>query len=106
MASIKLDDLSLSELKTLEKDVARAIADFSGRKKAAALSALEEHAKSLGFSLAELTGKKRRKTRAGTGGAKYRHLENAELTWSGIGRKPAWFKAALASGATPESMAI
>lgn len=106
MASIKLDELSLSELKTLEKDVAKAIADFSGRKKAAALRVLDEHAKALGFSLAELTGKKHRKTRVGTGEAKYRHPENAEITWSGLGRKPAWFKAALASGKTPDSMAV
>jgi hypothetical protein len=41
MASINRDYLSLAELTSLEKDVAKAIAGFSGRKKAVALSALE-----------------------------------------------------------------
>jgi hypothetical protein len=33
MVTIDLQDLSLAELKSLEKDVAKAIADFSNRKK-------------------------------------------------------------------------
>lgn len=49
-----------------KKDVAKAIAAYSDRKRTEALSALEEHAKALGFSLAELTGKKVRKTRSGS----------------------------------------
>lgn len=106
MAAIDLDKLSLSELKSLQKDVARAIADFGNRKKMEALSALEEHAKALGFSLAELTGVKTRKARAGSGAAKYRHPENPEVTWSGLGRKPGWFTAAIEAGKAPESMAI
>jgi DNA-binding protein H-NS len=37
---------------------------------------------------------------------KYRHPENPELTWSGRGRKPKWFVAALEQGKTPEEMLI
>ena len=81
MAMVDLDKLSLAELRSLEKDVAKAIAAFSDRKKTEALSALEEHAKALGFSLAELTGKKVRKTRSGSGEAKYGHPEDPEVTW-------------------------
>ena len=69
MAAIDLEKLSLPELKSLQKDIAKAIADFGNRKKVEALSALEEHAKALGFSLAELTGMKARKARAGSGAA-------------------------------------
>lgn len=106
MAAIDLDKLSLTELKSLQKDIAKAIADFGSRKKVEALSALEEHAKALGFSLAELTGVKTRKTRAGAGQPKYRHPDNPDVTWSGQGRKPAWFAAAIAAGKAPESMAV
>jgi DNA-binding protein H-NS len=106
MPTIDLDRLSLAELRSLEKDVSKAISVFGDRKKAEAMTALEEHARALGFSLAELTGKKTRKTRAGSGVAKYRHPENADITWSGLGRKPAWFSAAIGSGKAPESMAI
>jgi DNA-binding protein H-NS len=70
------------------------------------MSALEEHAKALGFSLAELTGKKVRKSRAGTGQAKYRHPEVPDVTWSGLGRRPAWFTAALEVGKPAASMAL
>jgi DNA-binding protein H-NS len=106
MASIDLEKLSLTEPKSLQKDIAKGIAEFGNRKKVEALSALEEHAKALGFSLTELTGNKVRKTRAGSGEAKYRHPENPEVAWSGLGRKPARFAAAIAAGKDPESMAV
>lgn len=106
MASTNLEKLSLAELKSLQKDIAKAIADFGNRKKVEALSALEEHAKALGFSLAELTGVKVRKAQAGSGVPKYRHPENPEVTWSGRGRKPAWFAAAINAGKSPETMAV
>ncbi|MDZ4066259.1 MAG: H-NS histone family protein, partial [Tabrizicola sp.] len=38
--------------------------------------------------------------------AKYRHPENAALTWSGRGRKPNWFIDALVDGTEPEDLAI
>jgi len=106
MTSINLDTLSLSELKSLQKDIAKAIADFSGRKKTEVMLALEAHAKEMGFSLAELIGAKKTRRSSSTGGAKYRHPENPEVTWSGRGRKPGWFTAALDAGKTRESMAV
>lgn len=106
MATINLNDLSLSELKSLQKDVAKAIADFSDRKKTEAMAALEAHAKELGFSLVELVGAKKARKSSGPNGAKYRHPENPEVTWSGRGRKPGWFKAAIDAGKAPETMAI
>lgn len=106
MAKTNLDTLSLAELKALQKDVAKAIADFSGRKRTDAKQALEAHAKELGFSLAELTGLKKPRESSGPAGAKYRHPENAEVTWSGRGRQPGWFKSALEAGKAPESMAV
>lgn len=106
MANINLNDLSLSELKSLQKDVAKAITEFSDRKKTEAMAALEAHAKELGFSLAELTGAKKTRKSSGPGGAKYRHPENPEVTWSGRGRKPGWFTAAIEAGKAPESMAV
>lgn len=106
MSMIDLDRLSLTERKSLERDVARAITDFSTRRKTEAIIALEEHAKALGFSLAELTGAKVRKTKAGAGAAKNRHPENPAITWSGQGRKPRWFMDAVEAGKAPESMAV
>ena len=106
MDSINLDSLSLTELKTLQKDVSRAISEFSSRRKTEAILALDAHARELGFSLVELTGLKKTRKSSGPAGAKYRHPENPEMTWSGRGRQPGWFKEALGAGRSATSMVI
>lgn len=104
MTVIDLDEMPLDDLKQLEKDVAKAIKSFEIRRKKEALAAAEAAARDKGFSLAELTGGG---TKAKTPAApKYCHPENPELTWSGRGRKPAWFNDALKSGKSPEDMLI
>ena len=105
MTDINLHDLSLKELKQLEKDVQKAIASFEERQKSEARAKLEEQARSMGFTLAELVGLEVKKQRA-PAQPKYRHPENASLTWTGRGRKPQWFIEAIAAGQTPESLAI
>jgi DNA-binding protein H-NS len=103
--SIELETLSLKELKDLHARVARAIADFAERKKTEALKQLEEKARELGFSLSELTGATTARKRSSPV-AKYANPANPADTWSGRGRKPRWFEAALASGKKPEDMAV
>lgn len=100
---MNLDAMSLSELKDLQRNVARAIASFEDRKKKEALLALEEKARELGFSIAELTGAKVTRTRA-PASAKYANPANPSDTWSGRGRKPRWFSEALAAGKTPTDL--
>ena len=102
-----LNSLSLAELKKLHKDVSSAIANYEDRAKSKARAELEAQARALGFSLAELVGDAGavKRTRAPVS-AKYRHPENPSETWSGRGRKPAWFAAAIAAGKTPEDLAI
>lgn len=106
MASINLNDLSLAELKALLKNVAKAIAEFSDRRKTEAIRARQARARELGFTLAELTGAKKTRKNSDAGVARYRHPENSEVTWSGRGRQPGWFKAAIEAGKAPESMAV
>ena len=97
--SYDLAEMSLKDLKKLERDVAAAINGYDSRTKSAAIAELEAHARQLGFSLSELTGTeisvKRQRSPAA---AKYRNPENHADTWSGRGRKPRWFEAALAAG--------
>ena len=102
---IELDALSLKELKDLRNQVEKAIQTFEDRKKAAALAELEEAAKKLGFSLAELTaasGAKKRKSVA----PKYANPANPAETWTGRGRRPRWVEQALASGKSLDALAI
>lgn len=103
--TIDLEKLSLKELKDLQSKVAKEIANFETRKKKEALAELEEKAKALGFSLAELTGAATVRKRA-PAVAKYANPGDASDTWSGRGRKPRWFVAALAAGKTPDDLSI
>ncbi len=102
---ININTLSLKELKELQSLVAKAISSFEDRKKKAALSELEEVARSKGFTLAELTGANLPRKRA-PAVAKYANPANKSDTWSGRGRKPRWFSDALARGKRPEDLAI
>ncbi len=103
--AIDLNDLSLKELKDLQSQVAKAISSFEDRRKKQALAELEEKARAMGFSLAELTGSTpvRKRTPAV---AKYANPSDKSDTWSGRGRKPRWFVAALAAGKKPDDLMV
>ena len=97
--------MSLKDLRDLQSQVAKAVASFEERRKKEALVELEEKAKTLGFSLAELTGAATKRKRA-PAAPKYANPANPSETWSGRGRKPKWFTQALASGVSPDALAI
>lgn len=103
--AINLNEMSLKELKDLHGQVTKAISTFEDRKKKEALAELEEKARELGFSLSELTGTAAPRKRA-PASAKYANPTDSSDTWSGRGRKPRWFDAAIKSGKKPEDMAI
>lgn len=100
-----IDNLSLKELKELQSKVAKAIASFEERRKKEALSALEEKARELGYSFAELAGISPVRKRASPA-AKYANPNNPSETWSGRGRKPRWFAEAMAAGKSADDLAI
>lgn len=102
---LDLNALPLKELKDIQSQVAKAIASYEDRKKKKALEELEEKARELGFTLSELTGVSPVRKRA-SASAKYANPDNAADTWSGRGRKPRWFEAALKAGKRPEDMVI
>ncbi len=105
MAQINLSKMSLAELTSLKKDVEKAISGFKDRQRREAKKALEAVAAKHGMSMEEIIGTeaKRRKSKAA---AKYRNPADASQTWSGRGRQPGWYKDAIASGKTPESMTV
>lgn len=103
--TIDLSDLSLKELKDLQSQVAKEIEGFKDRKKREALAALEEKARELGFTFSELTGAGKMRKRS-PAVPKFANPANPSETWSGRGRKPLWFVAALKSGKSPDDMSI
>ena len=102
---LDLNSLSLKELKDLQSQVAKAIATFEDRLKSKAIAELEDKARELGFSLAELTGMAPVRKRA-VSAAKYANPANPADTWSGRGRKPRWYVEALAAGKSPDDLAV
>lgn len=103
---VNVNSLSLKELRDLQSQVAKAIASFEDRKKREALAELEEKARSMGFSLAELTGSPALARKRSPAVAKYANPADATDTWSGRGRKPRWFEAAMKSGMKPEDLSL
>ncbi len=106
MSKIDLDQLSLDELKQLEKDVAKAIKSSEVRRKSEAMAAVEAKAREMGFTIAELIGDSKTKGRTTVSAPKYQYPENPALTWTGRGRKPTWFQEAVDAGTPAETMLI
>ena len=94
---MELNNLSLDELKKLQKDIDHAIASFEARRIAAARAELEARAKELGVTLNQVMGGDGAKNRKAPLPVKYRNPNNSEETWSGRGRKPRWLAVALTS---------
>ena len=102
-----LEELSLSELKKLHKDLQRAISTFDRRKKVKARAELEAKAKELGFNLNQLLDEVQTIKKNDFPEPKYRNPANPDQTWSGRGRKPRWLTVALTSvGAKLEDFVI
>jgi DNA-binding protein H-NS len=103
--NLDLNSLTLKELKELQSQVSKAVGSFEERKRKEALSELEEKAKALGFSLADLVGTNvaRKRTPAV---AKFANPDDPNDKWSGRGRKPRWFAEALDAGRNPADFAI
>ena len=100
-----LSELSLADLKKLQKDVARAIENFAERERKAALADLEALARERGFTLAQLIEDMGTKTRKPVA-PKYANPQDPSETWTGRGRKPRWVTAALDAGKTMDDLAI
>ena len=103
---LNLNSLSLKELRDIQSQVARAIASYEDRKKKEAIAELEEKARALGYSLAELTGAQSLARKRSPSVPKYANPADPSDTWSGRGRKPRWFEAAMKAGTKPEELAI
>ncbi|MEL6681508.1 MAG: H-NS histone family protein [Pseudomonadota bacterium] len=108
-----LKSMTRKELEKLKTNVEKALAKLAEKDKKAALIAAQKAAAAHGFSLADITQElgapKKRKAKAAPkkpSVAKYRNPENSEQTWTGKGRQPEWFKAAIAGGTSPDAMEV
>ena len=104
MIDIDLNELSIEELKKLQSNLGKAIANFEERRRKEALAAAEATARTFGYSLEELAVL--RTPQPAERPAKYQSPVNPELLWSGRGRQPAWFKQLIEAGTKAEEILI
>ncbi|SEW28414.1 DNA-binding protein H-NS [Cognatiyoonia koreensis] len=110
--SIDLSAMSRKELTKLRDNIDKALESLKKKELKAAREAAEKAAAAHGFSLAELTGAGKKYGRKKSSGpktkapAKFKNPNDPSQTWTGKGRQPQWFKDAMASGATPDSLAV
>lgn len=109
-----LKSLNRKELEKLLADVKKALLSTQARDRRNARKAAERAAAEFGFSLNELDGETTA-TKVKTKGPKkakkpskpkYADPSDAMRTWTGKGRQPNWFRAAVENGIKPESLAI
>lgn len=105
---INLEDMEKTELKQLHKDVEKAIEMAERNEVFATIAKMDEVAIANGFRNAEhvFNIKSNMKKKLGTVPPKFRNPDNPSETWTGRGRRPRWFNAALEKGHTEDSMRI
>ena len=102
-----LSKLSLVQLQELQQRIPSEIKRREAEEKANVLNELRAFAKSRGFAIEDLLGKETKVKAAGSKvKVKYRHPDNAELEWTGRGRKPKWAETWLAEGKALEGLLV
>ena len=96
------ENMSLDELKSLKKDLDKAIDTYENRKKTEARKLLDEHAQKLGFKLEELVTDKPKKSIT----PKYQNPSDTNQKWTGRGRKPKFVTEHLNNGGKLEDLLI
>ncbi len=103
MSNIDLSKMSDDELKGLESAIRRERTKRENARKREAEKKIREIAAAVGLSV-EIFAAGKGKPGGGALPPKYRNPEDPSQTWSGRGKRPAWFKEALAKGKKPEDM--
>ena len=109
---MNISKLSTKELQALLRRIPKEINKRMRLEKSKLLDDIAQIASKRGFSLRELIGKpprsvKGKKTRTLKPVAvKYRHPDQADLTWTGRGRRPHWVSKWLEDGKTMEKLAV
>ena len=100
---MNLSNMNLAELRDLEDKTRREIKKRESEELSRARDEILSIAQKLGVPLKDILGAQG-KAKAGKPASHYQHPENAQLHWSGRGRKPAWIKEWVQSGQSLETL--
>lgn len=104
-----LDKMPIDELAALIERAKTTHKRRLAERRAALKREFETKLKAEGFTLDEVLGdtpKPAAKPKRKTMPPKYAHPDNPKLTWSGLGRKPAWLQELLARGTTLNALRL
>lgn len=101
-----LDGMTKDDLETLRKETDRKLRDYDERRRREARSVAETAIKDFGYTLEDLVAPSSNAKGAKKSPPRYRHPENASVTWTGRGRKPGWVNDHLKNGGKIEDLAI
>ncbi|MEM8787055.1 MAG: H-NS histone family protein [Pseudomonadota bacterium] len=112
---VDLTKMSVKELEKLKADVEKALSAREQKRLKDAQKEIEAVAKKFGVSVAEVLGggapapKRKRRGAAAKKAplpAKYKNPKDSSQTWSGRGRQPEWFKAAIKGGKAEKDLLV
>ncbi len=107
---MELSNLTVSQLRDLQQQIPAELKRREAQEKNEILNEVRAFAKARGYAIEELLGKEGKVKAVASSGnkvkVKYRHPENAELEWTGRGRKPKWVEAWLANGGNLENLLV
>ncbi|WP_296418590.1 H-NS histone family protein [Pseudooctadecabacter sp.] len=110
--AIDLKAMSKKDLEKLAKDVEKALARIQKQEVKKLRQEMEKLAAAHGMTVEDVMAAKgtsaapKLKSSKPKSAPKYANPADKTQTWTGKGRKPDWFKAAVDAGATPDSMAV
>lgn len=105
--SLDLSAFSVPQLRELLQKIPAEIKRREVQEKVDVLNELRNLAKARGYAIEDLVGKEVAKTvGGGKVKAKYRNPDNAQMEWTGRGRKPKWVEAWLAAGGSIDQLLI
>lgn len=104
-----LKNMTRKELEKLGGDVEKALEKLRKKDLKKVRQEMEKLAAAHGVSVADVLGNaapKAKKAPKAKSVAKFANPADKSQTWTGKGRQPAWYKAAVDAGKSPDSMAI
>ena len=110
--TLDYDQMDTQQLQDIQQKVHTALTKRKREQISAVYQQIIDIVKSNGLTVEELIEFSQKKSKKSASShkrqvaAKYRHPDNASLTWTGRGKQPRWVVDALASGLTLEGLTI
>lgn len=101
--AIDFSGLSIDELEQAIEDAQSALEKKRREIKTDVMQKMRKLASSIGVSIEVVADSSKAKSKLPP---KYRNPADSSQTWTGRGPKPKWFKSAIASGKSPDSMLV